>query len=392
VNTIRPTINKSALAAQMGCWDDRRTASWIAMTMRPRLGLLSSLASEVRAGRITSTRLVNVSLERIAAHQDLNAVVALSPNAIRDAEEVDRAVRQGRYRGSLAGWPVLIKDIEDAAGMRTTFGSALYAGAPASDHHGVVAKRLSAAGAVIVGKTNVPEFAFEGFTANRVFGATLNPWLTTRSPGGSSGGSSAALAAGLVPIATATDVGGSIRIPAALCGLVGLKPTAGLIGRDQILATMDLNNHGPLASTVADTRLLLRTLGGPAPGDPGALPLWQTAGPTLTQILATARLVPGPPLSSALSDTYEETLEVLSRATSLPVNRVDLEAVFPLGYESEDWFRIVAAEQAHLIGREVLIREANRLDPVFREYMEAGLNRGVPWGTSTPLHLCPRRR
>src|SRR5262249_35981839 len=147
--------------------------------------------------------------------------------------------------------------------------------------------RLRAAGAIIVGKTNLPEFATEGYSANLIFGATRNPWGLEWSPGGSSGGSGAALAAGLAPIATATDGGGSVRIPAALCGLAGMKPTNGLIARQPIPDWIDYSTDGILATTVADLRLLLAVQSGPAPGDPTALPCPPPGGPA-----------PPPPLHS----------------------------------------------------------------------------------------------
>ena len=117
-----------------------------------------------------------------------------------------------------------------------------------------------------------PEFAFQGYTDNDVFGPTVNPWGPEWSPGGSSGGSGAALAAGMVPLATGTDGGGSIRIPAAFCGLAGLKPTNGVIGRDPIPEWIDLSTCGPFATSIADVRLLLSVEAGPVPGDPTALP------------------------------------------------------------------------------------------------------------------------
>ena len=134
-------------------------------------------------------------------------------------------------------------------------------------------RRLRAAGAIVVGKTNQPEFAFAGFTTNALYGTTTNPWGTDWSPGGSSGGSGAALAAGMAAIATATDGGGSIRIPAAFCGLAGLKPTNGVIGREPIPDWIDLSTFGPFATSIADVRLLLSMEAGPVPGDPSALPV-----------------------------------------------------------------------------------------------------------------------
>ena len=177
-------------------------------------GMLRRLAGDVRSGRTTARELVERSLDRIDAHRDLNAVVAKRADEARaDADAVDAAVAQGKDLGPLAGLTLLAKDNGDVRGMRTTHGSRWFADAPVAERDGVSVKRLRASGAVVVGKTNVPEFSIEGFTDNLVFGATRNPWDRERSPGGSSGGSAAALAAGLTAIATGTDGGGSIRIP-----------------------------------------------------------------------------------------------------------------------------------------------------------------------------------
>ncbi len=338
-------------------------------------GQLAFLAGLVRDGRVSAVALVEESLRRIDAARDLNAVVALRPEgALADARALDATIGRGEPAGELAGLPLLVKDIEDAAGLPTTFGSRLYADAPPASHDGVVAGRLRAAGAILIGKTNVPEFAFEGFTANALFGATRNPWAPAWSPGGSSGGSSAAIAAGLAPIATATDVGGSIRIPASASGLVGLKPTGGLIGRDPMLASQDLNNHGPLATTVADVRHLLAILAGPVAGDPGALPRWQPGpGGRPRRVLAAPRFVAGPPLPDAVAAAFRAALETVERDLGLPVEELEPEAIFRSGYEVDDLFRIVATEQAFDLGRETIERAADLLDPVFLGYMRMAL-------------------
>ncbi|MEO8230376.1 MAG: amidase [Chloroflexota bacterium] len=351
------------------------------------IGVLRQLASHLKTGRIRSTRLIEESLARIDA-SDLNAIVAVRrEDALEDARLVDAALDRGADPGRLAGLPFLVKDIEDAAGLPTTFGSLLHAKAGAATEDGLVAGRLRAEGAILVGKTNVPEFAFEGYTANRLFGATDNPWARGRSPGGSSGGSGAALAAGLAPIATATDVGGSVRIPASLCGLVGLKPTVGLIGRDPILASLDLNSHGVLASTVADTRLLLGILSGPVGGDVGALPRWRADDPRPSpRLIATDRLVPGSAPSAPVARAFAATLEALSTALGQPIERVDPGRVFPGGYDADDWFRIVGVEQAHLLGRETVERDLDRFDLAFGRAMVAAL--AIPIGE----HLDARQR
>src|SRR2546430_4426332 len=268
-------------------------------TSRPasRPGLLAPLAAAVRSGALPARRLVQESLRRIEAARDLNAVIAVRPaGPLADADHLDASVRRGADPGQLAGLPLLVKDIEDAAGLPTTFGSLLRAGQAPALCDGVVAQRLRNAGAILVGKTNVPEFAFEGFTANRLFGATGNPWVRGFSPGGSSGGSGAALAAGLAPLATATDGGGSVRIPAAFCGLVGIKPTNGVIARRSIPDWIDYSTDGPLATTVADLRLLLAVQSGTAPGDPSALPGPLPPGPARAgRLYAAARFAPWGP-------------------------------------------------------------------------------------------------
>jgi Asp-tRNA(Asn)/Glu-tRNA(Gln) amidotransferase A subunit family amidase len=354
-----------------------------------RRSLLAGLAGAVRDGKLLAVEVVEESLRRIGAAEELNAVVALrSAGALEDAARLDEAIRRGTDQvGPLAGLPLLVKDIEAAAGLPTTYGSLTHAERGPVPRDGVVAGRLREAGAIVVGKTNVPEFAFEGYTANRVFGPTRNPWAPALSPGGSSGGSAAALAAGLAPLATATDVGGSIRIPAALCGLVGLKPTAGLIGRDPALASLELNNHGPLTATVADARLLLELLRGPAIGDPGSLPVWSPAQrPLPSRILVVDRLADGPALSDAVAGTFAAAVEALSRAVGASIERVAPSTVFPGGYDAHDWFRIVGFEQAHALGRETIERERDRFDPVFHRSMVAALE------VTADEHAAARRR
>lgn len=344
------------------------------MSDRPT-GLLTPLAAAVRSRRTSAEELVRASLARIEAAGHLNAVVAFRPDgALADARALDERIARGGDGGPLAGLPLLVKDIENAAGLPTTFGSLLFRDTPPAARDGVTASRLRAAGAILVGKTNVPEFAFEGYTANRLFGVTRNPWAPDWSPGGSSGGSAAAIVAGLAPLATATDVGGSIRIPAAACGLVGFKPTGGLIGRDPILATLDFNNHGPLATTVADARLLLEILAGPVAGDPGALPRWRP-GPARrpSRVLAAPRFVTGWPLPAPVAERFEAALRAVESDLGLPIEPVEPAAIFPSGYEVEDWFRVLATEQAFDLGRETIERSAELLDPTFLSYMRAAL-------------------
>ena len=214
-------------------------------------------ADLVRRGEVSSVELVELYLERIERFQpELNAFrTVMAERALADARQADARRGAGDER-PLLGVPIAVKDTEDVAGEHTTWGTAAYGERAAADNDLVA--RVRSAGAVILGKTNLPELAIIGDTEGPAFGVTRNPWDTDRSPGGSSGGSGAAVAAGLCAAATASDGAGSIRIPAANCGLVGLKPQ-----RDRIpLGALAGHWHGMsvagfLTRTVADTALLL---------------------------------------------------------------------------------------------------------------------------------------
>jgi amidase len=214
-------------------------------------------AELVRGGEVSSRELVELYLRRIERLEpELNAFrLVMDERALVDARQADARRAAGDER-PLLGVPLAVKDVEDVAGEVTGFGTAAHGGPARQD--GELVRRLRAAGAVIVGKTNLPELAIMGETEGPAFGVTRNPWDTDRSPGGSSGGSAAAVAAGLCAAATASDGAGSIRIPAANCGLVGLKPT-----RDRIPLTPPGEHwHGLTVAgfetrTIADTALLL---------------------------------------------------------------------------------------------------------------------------------------
>ncbi len=206
-------------------------------------------------------------LERIAAvNPRINAVVSLRPEeALVEADAADRRVAAGAPLGTLHGLPIAIKDLEDTAGIRTTYGSTMFADhIPAVDS--LLVRRLRAAGAIVVGKTNTPEFGVGSHTFNEVFGPTRNPWALDRSAGGSSGGAGAALAAGLVPIADGSDHAGSIRNPASFNNVVGLRPTPGLVPSSGSGDGWDpASVLGPMARTVGDLALMLAAISGPTP-------------------------------------------------------------------------------------------------------------------------------
>ena len=162
--------------------------------------MLEELAAAVRERRVSSEELVRTSLERIERlNPPINAVISVREQALDEARELDGRIASGEDPGPLAGIPLLVKDMEAVEGVPSTYGSVVFADAPAADADGLIPGRLKAAGAIVVGKTNQPEFAFAGFTDNLLYGATRNPWNVEASPGGSSGGSGAAMAAGHGP-------------------------------------------------------------------------------------------------------------------------------------------------------------------------------------------------
>ncbi|MEU9360357.1 amidase [Streptomyces sp. NPDC048301] len=233
----------------------------------PQPGLVDC-ARQLAEGRATSTGLVAAALARIEASRHvLNAFRQLRAEAaLAEAAEADRRLEAGECL-PLLGVPVAVKDDTDVAGMPTYFGCDGVLPPAAADSEAV--RRLRAAGAVVVGKTNSCELGQWAFTEGPAFGATRNPWSTAHTPGGSSGGSAAAVAAGLVPAALGSDGAGSIRIPAAWTHLVGIKPQRGRISvHPRTDAFQGLTVNGPLARTVADAALLLDSAAGPHPGDP----------------------------------------------------------------------------------------------------------------------------
>ena len=239
-----------------------------------RLSLIQ-LLDLLSAREISCAELMNATLDRIeATHPKLNAVVSQRPREelLADAEAAD-ARRAGGDARPLEGAPLGVKDLEDVAGMVTSMGSRVFRDSVAEADSTQVA-RLRGAGAIVVGKTNTPEFGFTAITKNPLFGVTRSPWNLERTPGGSSGGSSAVLAGGVLPLVTSSDGGGSIRIPASFTGAFGLKPSQGRIPRGPMKA-WDYGStavYGPLTRTVEDGALFLDLVAGPSPCDPGSLP------------------------------------------------------------------------------------------------------------------------
>jgi Asp-tRNA(Asn)/Glu-tRNA(Gln) amidotransferase A subunit family amidase len=304
--------------------------------------MLSELAGAVRDGRVSPRELVEESLRRIEkANPDLNAVIALrGEEALAEAE----TLAADRRNGPLAGLPLLVKDLSDVGGMPTTFGSPLYADAAPATADSTIVARLRAAGAIVVGKTNTPAFGWTGITDNKVFGATRNPWNPERSPGGSSGGSAAALAAGLAPLATTTDGGGSVRIPASMCGLVGYKPTLGVIGRDHAPRWITFSTSGATSAAVADVMLEASVLAGPTGTDLNELP----TGSVPIEAVQPRRVIASRTLRAdvdpAVAAAFDEMIRVVEVDVGLPVTTVD--RVFAKDDVPFSWFVVGGAELA----------------------------------------------
>ena len=304
--------------------------------------MLEELSSRVRNGSLNPADLVEEALRRIDAAAHLNAVVAVY------ADEA-RAVAASHPRtGALAGLPVLVKDMARVKGHVTTSGSRLYVNGPADDTDDTVVDRLRAAGAIVVGRTNSPEFGATAYTSNPVFGATRNPWNTDKAPGGSSGGSAAALAAGLTPLATTSDGGGSVRGPASAVGLVGYKPTMGAIGRNILPRWIEFSTQGATNATVADVVYESRVTLGAARGDFLSVPRTginlEPTRPSRVLACRTFRSDVDP----EIEENFERTLDAIARS-GVTVERVDP----PSNNDTIwNWFVISTAELAQSLRHE----------------------------------------
>src|SRR5262245_53033975 len=225
---------------------------------------LAEASARIRSGAVTSTDLVQACLARIDVYNPkVNAFITVMRDAaLAQAKTLDAEQRAGKLRGPLHGLPIALKDNIDTAGVRTTAASAVFdERVPTEDAE--VTRRLAAAGAVCVGKTNLHEFAMGGTSATSYFGPVRNPWALERNPGGSSGGSAAAVSTELCYGALGTDTGGSIRTPSSYCSVVGLKPTYGLVSiRGIIPLTLSLDHCGPIVRSVTDAAMLLNVLAG----------------------------------------------------------------------------------------------------------------------------------
>jgi amidase len=273
----------------------------------------TELAARIRRRELSAREVVQAHLDRIEqVNPQLNAIVTVDPEgALAAARAADDRLARGLPIGPLHGLPIAFKDTHPTRGMRTTFGSPLFAD-HVPDEDELLVERIQAAGAIRIGKTNVPEFAAGSHTFNPVFGATRNPYDRTRSPGGSSGGAAAALAAGMQPLADGSDMGGSLRNPASFCNVVGFRPTPGRVPAFPSTHVWEtLSVPGPMARTVTDVALLLSVMAGPDPRVPTSL---EAPGETFRTLpegdLTGLRIAWAPDLGGAV-DVDPEVLAVL---------------------------------------------------------------------------------
>lgn len=300
----------------------------------------------VRSRDISARELLELHLDRVAERNpELNAIVSLDEERARaGAAAADEALASGAEVGPLHGLPFAVKDTHQVGGWRTTFGSPIFAD-HVPDADDLLVERVRRAGVVIIGKTNVPEFAAGSHTFNTVFGTTLNPHDPTRSAGGSSGGAACALATGMVPLADGSDMGGSLRNPASFCGVVGLRPSLGRVPEWPLYNQWEATSvGGPMARNVGDLALLLSVLAGPDPraplalGDPGS-----TFAPPLDGSLANLRVALSLDLGGAFEVDTEVAAVVAGSAAVFTGAGAHVSDAHPLLGEAEDTFRTLRA-------------------------------------------------
>lgn len=338
---------------------------------------VGELAEWVRAGKISARELVQHAVDRIEMLDDqVNAFTSVDPEAALTAAAVlDERIARGDNVGELAGIPLAVKDLEDAAGFVTSHGSAVHADDAPAQTDSILVARLKAAGCIVVGKTNTPELGWKPDTENGVFGATRNPWNLAHSPGGSSGGSAAAIAAGMVPLATGSDGGGSIRIPSAVCGLSGVKPSLGRIpdGGPHPPEWMHLSTKGPMARRLADVVLALDQVIGPDPSDLRSLPMpepsWLGA---IDDPHVPMRVAWSPTLGYA--DVDAEVREVCERGVrvlaDLGAEIIEIDSVFAED-PALDWTKLASVYCLRLVEPYRGTPLWDRIDPGLRALLDA---------------------
>lgn len=329
---------------------------------RPDLRTITEVAPLVERGALSPVELVRGCLDCIAARPAVNAFITLlAESALDDARQAQSEIAAGRWRGPLHGIPISIKDLIDVVGTRTTSGSAIPANEAAGD--APVVRRLREAGAIVLGKTNLHEFAFGTTSDESAFGPVRNPLDESRSAGGSSGGAAAGIIAGMSFAAVGTDTGGSIRIPAAACGTVGLKPAVGELTCEGVVPlSLTLDHVGPLARSVADAALLYQAMR--TSGTPLAAP----ATPVSRQLVfGVPRAYFCDALETGVADALERSREALVIAGHTIVE-VEIEQA---SWTPDVYLHIVLPE-ASWYHAPMLVRHASSYSPGVRLRLEMG--------------------
>ncbi len=334
------------------------------------------LGSIIAAKKVSPVEVVQAHLERIEATEDtLNSFITRpGEEALEAARRAEAEIAAGDYRGVLHGVPVGLKDLYYVAGVPNTAGSRIFDDF-VPDHDGASAESLKEAGAILMGKLNLHQFAFGPTGHNADYGHMHNPWDTERVAGGSSGGSGSAAAAGQCTITLGTDTGGSIRIPSALCGLAGLKPTYGRVSRYGLVSlSWSLDHPGPMARTVEDCAAALQVLAGYDPRDPASAyePVPDYMG-ALSEDLAGLKIgVPREyfvvPVDAEVEKLVRAALETLA-GLGAEVVEVD----WPMYHRSADISKIILYAEAAAYHRDLLLRRGEEYDPSVRWRFESGL-------------------
>ena len=349
-------------------------------------------AELLRSGKTSSADLTRASLERIERwNPALNAFITVTAkSAMRDAEAADAEIKRGAYRGPLHGIPIALKDLVDTAGVRTTAASAVYENR-VPERDATVVRKLRGAGAVLLGKLNLHEFAYGGSGVISRFGPVRNPWDTKRITGGSSSGSAAAVAAGVCYAAIGTYTAGSIRLPSALCGITGLKPTYGLVSAAGVIPLSASYDHvGPMTRTALDAAIVLDVIAGYDPED------WTSARIPFSPVADTIAQLPSGLRVGTTTDLFETELdpevervygEAVARLASLLGCALTKVAV-PI--ESSTVVRMAEPYAYH---EPLLEKNASRYQPSTLERIRAGegISAGKYLGVRRDLELMRRR-
>lgn len=355
---------------------------------------ISELVSKVKSKEMSAREMTQAALSNIETQDKvINAFCALNADAaLAQADAIDARLAKGEDPGALAGIPIGVKDLEDAAGFVTTFGSALHTDDEPAAEDSILVARLRKAGCIILGKTNTPEFGHKGKTDNVPFGVTKNPWNLAYSPGGSSGGSAAALAAGMIPLATGSDGGGSIRIPSALCGLSGIKTSQGRIpngGRNPPGSGL-LTVKGPMARTTLDTALALDVTVGDHATDIFALEGdgadWASQ---LTNAALPEKVIWSPTMGFATVDKEilaicEKAIEKLQAAGVTIIENDKIWDEDPVRSWMVFWTSARARAQQHLMNTPDWLK----VDPVLQQMIEIGATKMTGPAYASAIDAC----